>query len=384
LETVLKSAKPFSTEKVALGSAVNRILAEDIKSDMDMPPFDKSAMDGFACRREDLANELAVIETIAAGVVPQKTIGANECARIMTGAVVPAGADCVIMKEYVDSLSENAICFVGQKTADNICKKGEDIKAGDIVLCKGTVLKAQHIAVLASVGCVNPLVSRTAKVAVIATGDELVDPGQIPQPSQIRNSNSFQLSAQAMSTCAIVKNYGIAKDKKADMDAVFKKAIEENDVLIVSGGVSVGDFDLVPEMLRKNNVNLLFEKVAIKPGRPTVFGVSEKIYCFGLPGNPVSGFVLFELLVRPFLYKLMGHNYKYRDIPVSLEQTIKRKKVVRQSWIPVKITETGTAKPVEYHGSAHIGALADADGLVCIDSGVAEIEKAAVVTVRLI
>ena len=383
-EIVLKSAKLVGTENVDIGCAANRVLAEDIKSDMDMPPFDKSAMDGYACRRDDLENELVVIETIPAGTVPQKTIGANQCSQIMTGGVVPAGSDCVIMKEYVESQNENTIRFVGRKTDDNICKKGEDVKTGDVVLEKGTLLGPQHIAVLASAGRVKPLVSKKAKVAVIATGNELVDPAEKPEFSQIRNSNSFQLAAQAESTGAIVKNYGIAKDKEADIDSIFKRAIEENDLLIVSGGVSVGDFDLVPGILKQNNIDLLFEKVAVKPGKPTVFGLSEKIYCFGLPGNPVSTFILFELLVKPFLYKLMGHDYKYHDIAVPLQQAIKRKKTDRQFWIPVKITQAGTAMPVEYHGSAHIGALTDADGLVCIDTGVAEIETQTIVPVRLI
>ncbi len=383
-ETVLDSACLLSAERVDIAHAVNWILAEDVKSDMDMPPFDKSAMDGFACRRADLANELTMVESIRAGDVPKKTIGPNQCSKIMTGGVVPPGADCVIMKEYVEMPAENTIRFVGEETADNICQKGEDIKTGDIVLRRGTRLQPQHIAVLAAVGKAQPMVIKRPRVAVIATGDELVEPGSKPRPSQTRNSNSFQLAAQVESTGSVATNYGVARDITGDIDTMFKEAAEENDVVIISGGVSVGDFDLVPEILKQNGINLLFEKVAIKPGKPTVFGISEKVYCFGLPGNPVSTFVLFEILVKPFLYKLMGHDYRYPNVQLPLGESLRRKETIRQRWFPVAITEAGTVKPVEYHGSAHISSLCGADGLVSMAVGVAEIEKGTIVPVRLI
>ncbi len=383
-EIVLNSARPLGIERVALAQAVNRILAEDVKSDTDMPPFNKSAMDGYACRREDLTNELTIIETVPAGVPPKKAIGPNQCAKIMTGAGVPQGADCVIMVEFTENPTANTIRFFGEYTVDNICLKGEDIKAGEVVLQKGSRIRPQHIAVLASVSCVQPVVSKRPRVAVLATGDELVEPASKPGPSQIRNSNGFQLAAQVESVGAVVRNHGIAKDTDKAINEMFKKAVEENDVVIVSGGVSVGDFDLVPGIFKQNNINLLFEKVAMKPGRPTVFGVSDKVYCFGLPGNPVSTFVLFELLVKPFLFKLMGYDYTPPAIQIPLGESIRRMKTERQSWIPIVITDTGTLKPVEYHGSAHINALCIADGVISIDVGVAELEKGTIVRVRLI
>ncbi len=228
------------------------------------------------------------------------------------------------------------------------------------------------------------MVIKRPRVAVIATGDELVEPGSKPRPSQTRNSNSFQLAAQVESTGSVATNYGVARDITGDIDTMFKEAAEENDVVIISGGVSVGDFDLVPEILKQNGINLLFEKVAIKPGKPTVFGISEKVYCFGLPGNPVSTFVLFEILVKPFLYKLMGHDYRYPNVQLPLGESLRRKETIRQRWFPVAITEAGTVKPVEYHGSAHISSLCGADGLVSMAVGVAEIEKGTIVPVRLI
>jgi len=384
LKTVLGSARLLGAERVNLAQAVNRILAEDVKSDMDMPPFDKSTRDGFACRRADLANELTVVESIPAGYVPKKTVGPNQCSKIMTGGVVPSGADCVIMKEYVETSAESTVRFVGEGTADNIRQKGEDIKTGDIVLRSGTRLGPQHIAVLASVGKAQPMVAKRPRVAVIATGNELVEPASKPGPSQIRNSNSFQLAAHIVSMGSVATNYGVARDTTGHIDSMFKKAAEENDVVIISGGVSVGDFDLVPGILKQNGIDLLFEKIAVKPGKPTVFGTSEKVYCFGLPGNPVSTFVLFEILVKPFLYKLMGHDYRYPDVQMPLGESLKRKETIRQRWLPVAITEKGTVTGVEYHGSAHINSLSGADGLVSMGVGIAEIEKGTIVPVRLV
>jgi len=181
-----------------------------------------------------------------------------------------------------------------------------------------------------------------------------------------------------------VTDYGIAKDTTDEIDRTFKKAAAENDVVLLSGGVSMGDFDLVPGILKKNNIELLFEKIALKPGKPTVFGVSENLYCFGLPGNPVSTFVVFELLVKPFLYKQMGHDYAPPNIQMPLDETISRKDTERRGWTPVAITDAGTLKKVEYHDSGHINALCGADGLVCMDAGLAEIPKGTIVQVRLI
>jgi len=384
LEIVLNSARPLGAERVSLADAAGRVLAEDVASDLDLPPFNKSAMDGYACRRSDLANELTVIETIPAGHTPTKSVGPNQSSKIMTGGVVPEGADCVVMKEYIERPTENTIRFVGEETKDNICLKGEDIKSGDVVLRKGTLLKPQNIAVLASVGQARPLVSRMPSVGIIATGSELVDPGSEPKPSQIRNSNSFQLAAQARRVGVPVTDYGITADTKEAIDDMFRKVAAANDVVILSGGVSVGDFDFVPDILRRNNINLLFEGIAVKPGKPSVFGVSDEVYCFGLPGNPMSTYVQFEILIRPFLYRLMGCEHAQSDVRMPLEEDMKRTKTERQAWLPVTITAAGTVKPVEYHGSAHISSLCPADGLISIDVGVAVLEKGTVVSVRMI
>jgi molybdopterin molybdotransferase len=384
LKIVLDSACRLGNERVDITQATNRILAEDVKSDIDLPPSDRAVMDGFACRRQDLANTLTIIETIPAGVWPQKEIGPNQCSKIMTGAPVPKGADCVIMVEFTENLSDHSIRFTGEKTQDHIRRKGEDIRAGEVVLHDGICIKSQHIAVLASVGYAQVLVSKRPKVAVIATGDELVEPQMKPSPWQLRNSNSFQLVAQLETLGATVTYHGIALDTVDEIDRIFKKAAAENDVVVISGGVSMGDFDFVPEVFRQNNVELLFEKIALKPGKPTIFGKAGNLYCFGIPGNPVSTFVVFELLVKPFLYKLMGHDFAADNIRLELSETISRKDTERQGWFPVRVTDSGRLKHIEYHGSAHLNALSDANGLISMDVGVAKIPKGTFVPVRLI
>lgn len=383
-EIVMSSAPRLGDERVGIENALNRILAEDVISDIDLPPFNKSAMDGFACRRADLTNELTIIETIPAGYMPKETIETNQCAKIMTGAVVPEGADCVIMVEYTEEVPENRIRFTGSRTADNICLEGEDVRKGDMVLRAGCKIAPQHIAVLATNGCAKPLVSLQPRVGIIATGDELVETIRQPTACQIRNSNGPQLAAAVANAGAVATNYGIVADTKEAIDGMVKKVMSQNDVVILSGGVSVGDYDLVREILNENNVRLLFEKIAVKPGRPMVFGVSDGVFCFGLPGNPVSTFIMFELLVKPFLCKMMGYNFKPVVSHRQLEKSIIRKKTERDSWLPVVFKKNNMVERIEYHGSAHINALCKADGLLCIPAGVAEIKEGNDVAVRQI
>lgn len=382
LQIINTSARILPRENVLLDESMNRILAEDVISDMDMPPFDKSAMDGFACRREDLPERLEIIETIKAGDVPQKRIGKKQCSRIMTGGKVPEGADCVIMVEQTETISDNFIKFTGSKTSDNIARQAEDIKLGDIVLRAGILLQPQHIAVLASVGCVKPLVYTQPRVAILSTGDEIVEPHIKPDGTCIRNSNGIQLVNQVKKLGAVANYMGIVGDTPEETDKAIKQALAENDVIILTGGVSMGDFDFVPEVLRKNGVEILFEKVAVKPGRPTVFGRKHNRFVFGLPGNPVSSFTIFELITKPFIYKLMGHDYKPVHVHIPIGVDYSRKKADRIAWTPVKM-ESGTVIPVDYHGSAHIHSLCFAHGLLAMDVGISEFKKGELVNVRL-
>ncbi|MCK5843824.1 MAG: molybdopterin molybdotransferase MoeA, partial [Victivallales bacterium] len=188
-EIIMMSAKSLPTESVPLENAVGRVLAENAVSDMDMPPFDKAAMDGYACREKDIASLLRLSEEIPAGMVPKHVLKAGECSKIMTGAMVPEGADCVIMVEYTEQTSENTIRFTGEKTESNICLAGEDVETGDIVVKKGTLLEPRHIAALAAVGYAEPLVSKRPRVGVLPTGSELVAPSEKASGAKIRNSN---------------------------------------------------------------------------------------------------------------------------------------------------------------------------------------------------
>ncbi len=381
---VIKAAKTLGSEHVKIENALHRVLSADVASDTDMPPFNRSAMDGYACRREDISNELAVIETVAAGEVPCKPVGKNQCTKIMTGAIVPEGADVVIMVEQTENTGKDTIRFTGRNTSGNIAYKGEDVRKGDIVLKKGQLLKPQHIAMLASVGCHEPLVFVQPKVGIISTGDELVEPHEIPDISKIRNSNAYQLLNQVKNVNAVPVYYGIAKDDRVVTETIIKKAVSECDVVLLTGGVSMGDFDFIPDVLRKNNISLLFEKLEVKPGRPTVFGTDGNKYIFGLPGNPVSSFIMVEMLVKPFLFEMMGHHLVYPAVYAPLAKTFFRKKADRLVFVPVKYTGDGSLDFVEYHGSAHLHSLCNADGIIIVPIGTSEIKKGKLVHVRQI
>lgn len=384
LEIIRNQVFTLETEKQPLHNSVNRILAEDIFSDVDMPPFNKSAMDGYACRRGDLDNSLEIIETVRAGDIPGKTIGENQCVKIMTGARVPEGADCVIMVEHTVQDGAGYIRFTGQKTAGNIAFKGEDLKNGDLVLPGGWLIGPQHIAMLASAGCTIPTLYRQPKVAIMTTGDEIIEPDKKPSGTSIRNSNGPQLVAQAKKMGLTPQYLGIVKDTPEATDSAIKSALKNNDLIIITGGVSMGDYDFVPSVLRENGFTLFFEKVAVKPGRPTVFGKKDNVFLFGLPGNPVSSFMIFELMVKPFIYNLMGHIYEPAPVRMPVGEDFSRKKADRVAWIPVFLNNRGEIIPVDYHGSAHIHSLWDAWGLMRMTKDVYSFKKGDMVNVRQI
>ncbi|MEI6681784.1 MAG: gephyrin-like molybdotransferase Glp [Bacteroidota bacterium] len=400
LAIVLSQKATPACVRVSLGASTGRVLAEGIFSDMAMPPFDKSAVDGYACRMEDIvpgqpqegipgsrgcddwkSATLAVIEIIPAGKVPAKKVGPGECSKIMTGAMVPQGADCVVMVEDSEEPASGRVRFTRFSPAKNICYKGEDIRPGDPVLEKGTKIAPAQVAVLASVGAANPLVFNQPRVGIISTGDELVEPSMIPGPAQIRNSNGWQLEAQVRSVPATADYIGIAPDDGPGLRSVIDRAFVENDVVLLSGGVSMGEFDHVPGILREAGVEILFEKIAVQPGKPTVFGRKGDKFVFGLPGNPVSSFVLFEMLVRPFLLKMMGHTEHTPDLLLRMGVDFSRRKSERKSLIPVQIRE-GAVFPVEYHGSAHIHAYTKANAVLVVPIGTTAINKGDQVHVR--
>jgi len=384
VEIVKAQSVLLGTENVDLHASLNRVLRQAVASDMDMPPFDKSAMDGYACRTEDAKGVLEVIEIIPAGYQPQHAIQSNQCAKIMTGAILPQGADCVIPVEDVEALAETKIRFRGARIAPNICRRGEDVVAGQSLVPAGTRITAKEIAALALAGCAYPLVSRKPSIGIIATGDEIVEPQVMPQRAQIRDSNSYQLHAQCLQFGCRPFHLGIVRDTAEAIGGVVARAGREHDLVLLTGGVSMGDFDLVPSLLKEAGYSILFEKVAIQPGKPTVFGRRKDRFVFGLPGNPVSSFTVFEILVKELLSGLMGLQQRTPTAKLRLAKGFTRRVAERRAWIPVKITPAGFAEPVEYHGSAHITSLVSADGLITIPAGEKEIPEGAPVDVRLI
>lgn len=381
LHIVLKHAYRFGSETVSFSESTGRVLAEDVFSDINMPPFNRSAVDGFACRKEDIILPLEIIETVRAGVFPSKKISQGQCTRIMTGAPVPEGADCVIMVEETVEFAPEKIRFTGEKTKTNISPFAEDTREGECALKSGTLIGPQHIAIMAAVGCVNPKVSIRPKVSVIATGDEIVEPHLKPGISQIRNSNGYQLISQAGLAGAVPIYLGIAPDNEDDTFRIINEALEKSDVVLLTGGVSMGTYDFVPKILEKAGIEILFRTIALQPGKPTIFGIKGEKRIFGLPGNPVSSFTIFEILVKPLLRKIMGIQEPVRNLRLPLGTDYQRKRTDRMQWLPVQIRD-GKVYPLEYHGSAHIFSLATADALAAIPLGITKLEAGDLVDAR--
>jgi len=381
---VMESDFETRTETIPFTDSSGRILDEDIKSDIDMPPFNRSAVDGYACHRIDINNELEVIEVISAGKKPLQIVGKNQCSKIMTGAIVPDGCDVVFMVEESGNFSNGKIRFSGTDLKLNISVKGEDVRTGDVVLKKGKLIQPQDVAVMASVGHTKVNVKKKPVVGIISTGDELINPSDFPAISQIRNSNAYQLDAQVTRAGGTAIEYGIAPDNENITYEIIQKAIHECDIVIITGGVSMGDFDFVPGVLIRSGVKILFDRVNVQPGKPTTFGVHSKAIVFGLPGNPVSSFIQFEMLVRPLINSMMGYTWIPREQKLPLSINYERKSSDRMGLIPVFINKDLEVVPVDFHGSAHITALSYSDGVITMKPGIRSLIKGEVVNVRQI
>jgi molybdopterin molybdotransferase len=375
------SALMKDVEQIALYESLNRVLAQDIVADIDMPPFDKSAMDGFACKRADINKELNLIGVTRAGDKENLIVNEGECVKIMTGGKMPTGADCVLAVEDTKE-NDGKIVFIANETKSNFVKRAYDIKKGDVVLRKGSLIKPQQIAVMASVGILKPLVYQQLKVAVLTTGDEIVEPHIVPVDSQIRNSNASQLLAQIRRTGALPMYMGIVGDNKDITKQAISEGLQLADVLLITGGVSMGDYDFVPDILKELGVDIKFDKVAVKPGKPTVFGVADSCFVFGLPGNPVSSFIIFETIAKELIYRAMGNEFIPFQIETTINEDFSRRTASRTEWIPVYINNDGTLGVVDYHGSAHIHALCYANAIMKIEQGVKSLEKGEKVNVR--
>jgi molybdopterin molybdotransferase len=377
LDIVLRETPTLPVEEVALEDALGRVLAEDVRADADMPPFDRAAMDGYALRAVDVATvpaRLRVTGEVAAGAWPDRDVAAGEAIRIMTGAPVPVGATAVQQVENTRALDDGREVEILASVAEgtHIAPRGCEVQAGDRVLASGQVLGPAAVAVLASTGHARPRVARRPRVAVLVTGDEIVDVTVEPRPGQIRNSNGWAVAAQARLAGAEVWSLGVAPDREDETVATLREGLSRDpDILTVSGGVSAGDYDLVEPALERLGVKLLFTKVAIKPGAPLVFGRRDDTLVFGLPGNPVSAQVTFDVFVRAALLRMQGSRAVSRPrVEVELLAPL-RNRSGRKAHLPARVRfEEGrlVARPVRSMGSGDLVAHARANALVALEA----------------
>ena len=393
LDKILCQIQFKGVERVPLGQALGRVLTEDVVSRINNPPLDNSAMDGYAVIAEDIQSatpenpvKLEMIEEIAAGYTAKGTLKPGQTMRIMTGAPIPPGADAVLMQEDTQKDGNAILCLDKADVAENIRRAGEDVKIGEGVIKKGTTLSPAHIGMLAVIGRSQIAVSQRPTVAILSTGDEILELDETPQGPQIFNSNGHMLAAQIKSAGGIPVYLGIAKDTEKDLMEKFEWALKA-DIVVSSGGVSVGDYDLVKSSLQKMGQDMLFWKVAMKPGKPLAFGRIGKTPIFGLPGNPVSSFVSFEQFVRPSLRKVLGcSDLSHKTVQAKLTRTIYKKpgrlhflsSIV--SWANGEYTVT----PAGEQGSGILKSAANANGLLIFPLEAEEIKQGQEVAVQLL
>jgi molybdopterin molybdotransferase len=362
------------TEVVPLLASQGRVLAEPIHLDLDQPPFDRSMRDGFAVKSGDLdppPARLRCVGEIKAGEAPTLVLQPGEAIQIMTGAPAPEGADAVVMVEHTERLPKDEIAVLRSVPAGaNIAPRGSERRQGDLLMPPATRLGVLEVAGLAAVGQSRVRVFRRPEASILATGDELVDVDRQPGPGQIRNSNAYSLFAQVVSHGGTPRVLATARDTLEHLRRQIRLGLE-SDLLLVSGGVSAGKYDLVEEVFQEFDIQIQFEAVSMRPGKPTVFARRGKQFVFGLPGNPVSTFVAFELFVAPVLQSLQG-------LPggdLKLVRGELRGKILEKSGrtalLPATVAlESGHIRiqPVSWKGSADIFSLVDANGLVVVPS----------------
>ena len=368
------------SETVPLLSAQNRILAQDISSPFAVPEFDKSAMDGYAYISEDHSPAYKIVETIAAGTPPRQRVAPGQCAKIMTGAMLPPGANRVVKRECTRE-ENGSMKIVTEDKNCNIRAKGEDLQPGQLVLAKGAFLQAAQIALLASLGLAEVPAARQARVGIITTGSELVEPGSPLGTGQIYNSNFFSLAVQVNACGAVPLSMGRIADDLQPTSALITSCLSRCDFLIISGGISAGDFDFVPAAMKQSGITLLFQKIAVQPGMPTVLGTKGSKIIFGLPGNPVSTFVIFEVFIKAMIMRLMGHNFQPLILQATLENDYRRSQAARSAFLPLRV-HNGRAAVSAYHGSAHLHAMSQANALLYIPAGQYEISAGSTIDVR--
>ena len=375
-EQILSEVSVLPAERVGVAEALFRVLAEDVTSARELPPFDNSQMDGYAVRSAELAGaseanpiSLRVTSKIHAGETPSIPVGPGEAARIMTGATMPQGADAVVMQEQTRAEGDRVQIQIAPKPGEFVRPRGEDAKIGERALTRGTVLGPAQIALLAALGRSQASVVHRPRVGVLSTGDELCEI-DAQAPDRIVDSNSWGLCAQIEAAGAIPVRLGIARDDRSEI-ARLVSAGARCDVVLTSAGVSVGERDFVKEVLESQGVDLRFWKVAMKPGKPLVFGVRGEQLFFGLPGNPTSSMVSFDQFVRPALLKLQGHTVLARPrLTATLGAAFRKPKGLTFFVRAMTRIEGGgfVTRPVARQGSGLIRSMADANSFLIFGS----------------
>ncbi len=387
LDIVLSHVKPVSYEKVFLFDALDRISGENIISPVDLPPYDNSAMDGFAILSSDTRGAsgekpvfLKIKGEIKAGDdASSMVLTSGSAFKIMTGGMMPKGADAVVEVEQVKVEGDKVCIFQEVETGRNVRKRGESVKKGEMIIKKGDVLTPGRIGLASSIGRSYLSVYRKPKVGLIVTGDEVFEVDEEPSPGGIRNSNSYTLYTLIKRAGGDPINFGVVKDDPKDIEKAISEAIGICDILLTTGGVSMGDYDFVKDILGKVGIDLVFWKVAMKPGKPLVFGVKGEKLFFGLPGNPVSCMVSFEIFVKPSLRKMMGESkifnpvftaYLDEDVPYQRDGRYHFARVtVRKENNKFYVSTTGP------QGSGILKSMAIGEGFIVIPPGDGYLKK---------
>jgi len=374
----------LTVETVSVRQALGRTIAEDQTARLDLPPFDKSAMDGYAVLEGEQRQEYHLIEVVPAGKMPSKKLEPGTTIKVMTGAPVPEGTEKVIMVEQT-SEADGKVRIISHSKATNICPRGEDIGRGDVVLKAPSVLGPLEIANLIAVGIIEVKVFRLVRIAILATGNEIVDSPDKLKAGKIMNSNGPMLEALCRKySFDIVTNKIVIDDRDATISAICE-ALNNADIVLLSGGVSVGDFDFVTDAMKQAGLRLHFNRVAIKPGKPMTFASSDEKIAFGLPGNPVAVFLMFHLFVLYAARLMAGMKPRVRYVTLPLATDFHHRNAERMAFLPCQLTPDGMLKPVEYHGTAHLLALLDCDGFFVVPKDVTEIhagEKANYLSIK--
>jgi molybdopterin molybdotransferase len=382
---VLEAVRPLAAEDVSLGKALGRVLAENLESSIDVPPFDSSALDGFAVIAGPAA-ELEVVGESRAGHPTAERLRPGAAIRISTGAAIPAGTTAVVPVERSGVGANGRVRVEASREGDNIRRAGEDVRAGRVVLRKGTVLGPAELGVAASLGRDSLLCARRPRVALLATGDELTEPGEALAAGRIYSSNAWALAAQVERAGALVIGRETVRDRAEDTRAALARALDAADVVIVSGGVSVGPHDHVKPALAELGAEESFWGVRLRPGKPTWFGTRAETLAFGLPGNPVSAMVTFQLFVRPGLAALQGADPSATRAQATLDVAVPRNPK-REEAVRVRLQSAGDgwhATPTGPQGSHVLTSMLGADALARIEQGEGAVEAGERVEIELL